>query len=100
MEYPKTTGESYSKTIYGSANFMQLCAQQGWQCPICKRVLAPFVPECPCQGQGMQTITTVTTDTSEKTTILDLSKRPDLSKTSVKDYDITTTIYNSKGDAE
>lgn len=29
----------------------------GWQCPICGRVLAPFVPECPCQGQGMQTIT-------------------------------------------
>lgn len=39
-------------------NFMQLGAMQGWQCPICKKILAPFVPECPCQGEGKKTITT------------------------------------------
>ena len=39
-------------------NFMQVGAMQGWQCPICKRVLAPFVQECPCKGQGMETVTT------------------------------------------
>ncbi len=50
MEYSKTTGTSQNY-------FMQVGPQQGWQCPICKRVLAPFVPECPCNGQGMQTIT-------------------------------------------
>lgn len=22
--------------------------QQGWQCPICGRILAPFITECPC----------------------------------------------------
>lgn len=22
--------------------------QQGWQCPVCGRILAPFVTECPC----------------------------------------------------
>lgn len=40
-------------------NYYQVQAQQGWQCPVCKRVLAPFVPECPCSGQGMKTFTTV-----------------------------------------
>lgn len=41
-------------------NFTQNGAQQGWQCPICKRVLSPWTPECPCGGQGMMTYTTVT----------------------------------------
>lgn len=61
MEYPKTTGgepQNYNM------NFYQVGAQQGWQCPICKRVLAPFVPECPCQGQGMQTVTFTNTTTT------------------------------------
>lgn len=35
-------------------------AQQGWQCPVCKRILAPFVTECPCKGQGMTTFTSAT----------------------------------------
>lgn len=41
--------------------FMQLGPQQGWQCPICKRVLAPFITECPCKGQGPETHWTTTT---------------------------------------
>lgn len=29
-------------------------AKQGWQCPICKRVYAPFVPCCSyCGAEGM-----------------------------------------------
>lgn len=55
MEYPKITNEEPQNYITG---FYQVGAQQGWQCPICKRVLAPFIPECPCQG--MQTITFAT----------------------------------------
>jgi hypothetical protein len=43
-------------------NFMQTGAMQGWQCPICKRVLAPFVQECPCKGQGMAKMTVATTE--------------------------------------
>lgn len=43
-----------------SYNFMQVGAMQGWQCPICKRVLAPFVQECPCKGQGTATMTVAT----------------------------------------
>ena len=43
-------------------NFMQTEAMQGWQCPVCKRILAPFVQECPCKGQGISTITIATTN--------------------------------------
>lgn len=25
---------------------MEVGAQQGWQCPLCKRIYGPFVPEC------------------------------------------------------
>lgn len=51
-------------------NFMQVGAMQGWQCPICKRVLAPFVQECPCKGQGPETWTTTSTSTENKTITL------------------------------
>lgn len=26
--------------------YMQVGAQQGWQCPLCKRIYGPFVQEC------------------------------------------------------
>lgn len=26
--------------------------QQGWQCPICGRILSPWTWECPCGGNG------------------------------------------------
>lgn len=44
-----------------SSGFMQVGAQQGWQCPICKRVLSPWTVECPCMGQGMGSITITST---------------------------------------
>ena len=63
----QTTGQSINYT----QGLMQVnFAQQGWQCPICKRVLAPFVPECPCGGQGMETWTTTTTDNTNQTITL------------------------------
>lgn len=39
------TGEKAQNytTGYNNINFVQ----QGWQCPICKKVLAPFMTECP-----------------------------------------------------
>ena len=43
-------------------NFIQTEIMQGWQCPVCKRILAPFVQECPCKGQGISTMTLATTD--------------------------------------
>ena len=46
--------------------YYQTLVQQGWQCPLCKKILAPFVLECTCQMQI--TITTVsTTYTDSKT---------------------------------
>lgn len=54
-------GTPHARTVYAdNYNFMQLGAMQGWQCPICKRVLAPFVQECPCKGQGIATMTVAT----------------------------------------
>jgi len=58
-DYGKPTSRS---NYFDNINFMQLGAMQGWQCPICKRVLAPFVQECPCKGQGMATMTVTTTE--------------------------------------
>lgn len=91
MEFSKTTEETKNYT----SRYMQLGAQQGWQCPICKRVLAPFITECPCNGQGMQTVTTMTT-----TKIADLLKRPDLTKINVKDYEDTTITYSQCREGE
>lgn len=34
-----------------SDNFNGLFAQQGWQCPICKRVYSPFTQMCLYCGQ-------------------------------------------------
>lgn len=43
-----TTGESKNYTMSSYTNFVQ----QGWQCPICKKVLAPFMTECPHNHDG------------------------------------------------
>lgn len=51
-------------------NFMQVGAQQGWQCPICKRVLSPWTPECPCRGQGLETYTSTSTSNNNETITL------------------------------
>lgn len=31
--------------------YNSLGAAQGWQCPICLRVLSPWTMECPCKGR-------------------------------------------------
>lgn len=41
--------------------YYQTLAQQGWQCPLCKKILAPFVQECTCQMQNAFTTVTTTT---------------------------------------
>ena len=38
--------------------------QQGWQCPVCGRILAPFVTECPCS-----TLKTISKDYMPKNNI-------------------------------
>lgn len=47
-------------------NYNQLGAQQGWQCPICKRVLSPWTVECPCRGQ----VSSITTTTLEPDVVI------------------------------
>lgn len=34
------------------SNYIKVGAAQGWQCPICHRVLSPWTQECPCKGKG------------------------------------------------
>ena len=44
-----TTGKSYSYTNID--NFIH--AIQGWQCPVCKRVMSPYMSYCIfCSGAG------------------------------------------------
>lgn len=31
---------------------------KGWQCPVCGRILAPWVSECPCRGFNDQNVIT------------------------------------------
>lgn len=39
----------------------EMCASQGWQCPICKRVYSPTTPWCYfCGGKSTTTSTTGT----------------------------------------
>lgn len=47
-------------------DYMSLGASQGWQCPVCKNINAPWVQQCPCKGQTQWD--TSTTD-NETTTI-------------------------------
>lgn len=46
---------------------IQLGAQQGWQCPVCGSVNAPWVAQCPCGGKVKSYTTTTTTDGTGKT---------------------------------
>ena len=42
--------------------------EQGWQCPLCKRIYAPSTPMCPYCGGNMKvkTTTSVSTDDMEE----------------------------------
>lgn len=42
-------------------------AQQGWQCPVCKRVYSPTTPMCLYCGHG--TITSTTSDPARENTV-------------------------------
>ena len=49
---------------------------QGWQCPVCKRVYAPFMPCCTVCGECQQTVSNVETGTNaEQITLLDYMKQ-------------------------
>ena len=50
-----------SSALNGSVTYNTF-VQQGWQCPICKRVFAPFISECPYCGDNLKCVTTATPD--------------------------------------
>lgn len=43
-------------------DYMNLGVQQGWQCPVCGRVNAPWLPCCSCGGKFGTYTTTDGTD--------------------------------------
>lgn len=43
--------------------FMDIGPAQGWQCPSCRAINAPFVTQCPCSGRQAYTITSTGTST-------------------------------------
>ena len=45
------TNKQAGQSISSTSGFMQMGAMQGWQCPVCKRVLSPWTQECPCRGK-------------------------------------------------
>lgn len=38
--------------------YHEMSAQQGWQCPICGAVNAPWAMQCPCRGSHFVTVST------------------------------------------
>jgi rRNA maturation endonuclease Nob1 len=54
-----------SSGLNGSVTYNTF-VQQGWQCPICKRVFAPFISECPYCGDNLKCVTTATPDVRER----------------------------------
>lgn len=70
-----------------TSGFMQTGVQQGWQCPVCKRILSPWTIECPCRGQGMETYTT--TDTEEGYKVVPYKE------STTAEFTNKTVVYNS-----
>lgn len=58
-----TTGRTGSCTF--RTGDYQMPSMQGWQCPICGRVMSPSTPCCPCNGRGWETITTTGTGSGD-----------------------------------
>lgn len=53
-----------------STNFMQTdMVPEGWRCPVCKRILSPWTIMCPCNGQGLKTEWTTSTESTTNETI-------------------------------
>ena len=71
---------------------IQLGAQQGWQCPVCGAINAPWVMQCPCGGKLKSYTTTDTTDGTGKTLEykIDYARPPYTQVTSTGDQTIFT----------
>lgn len=66
--------------------------QQGWQCPVCKRVYAPFVRECShCERN---TVTNIESGTSQS--IIDWCRRTSYTGTDIPEVTLDGTEFGSK----
>lgn len=74
-----TGGNGYS--------WSQMPPQQGWQCPVCGRIMSPTTPFCPCEGQGRTTLTSTGTGTGDYI--------PDNNRTYSKTYTTTDPIVST-----
>ena len=62
MENKNNQFKPYDRVLVFEGTF----AQQGWQCPICKRVYSPTTLMCLYCGNYEETTTTTTTIVNEK----------------------------------
>ena len=62
-------------------------APQGWQCPVCKRVYAPFTPMCWYCGNGVASTVTTTDKTEPKSPLayVDWTKQESVTTSTFKD---------------
>ena len=59
-DYTSPPAQTTSYTIgdlIGGLPHQGVCAQQGWQCPVCGRVYAPWVSQCFYCGEGTPSVT-------------------------------------------
>jgi len=66
--------------------------QQGWQCPVCKRVYAPFVSECPYCGRN--TVTNIESGTGQS--LIDWCRHMSYTGTEAPDVTLNGTELGSK----
>ena len=74
-----------------STNFIQTdFVPEGWRCPVCKRILSPWTTMCPCNGQGIKTITSAdcwtTTSTTDKTETITLHNNGNIETPHINTY--------------
>ena len=96
-----TTSTSTSTTWH--CPYTQPKAEQGWECPRCGRINAPWVRECDCSG-GNWTITSDWTYKPEwwKTYVTcgqadDITKNPNVYQVGGSDYKVGDTYVNVRG---
>lgn len=69
--------------------------QQGWQCPVCKRVYAPFVSECSYCGR--ETVTNIGTGTGQP--IIDWCRKTSYTSAKMPKVTLNGTGFGSVTDS-
>ena len=72
--------------MYWDYHSIQLGAQQGWQCPVCGKVNAPWMMQCTCDGKTSYKIN-YTRETSTTGSQIIYNNRPVTTSFSKTEYD-------------